>query len=322
MNLRQIGSTGIYVSSVAMGCWPIAGITSPGVTQQDALETVKAALDAGINFFDTAYAYGYDGESERFVGQALRTDRDRVVIATKGGLEWSKDRSQVRDASPRRLRAQCDESLRRLGIDRIDLYYLHAPDPKVSVAESAGALAELKQAGKVAAIGASNLNLRQLREFSEVCPLDAIQPYYNMLQRDIERDVLPWCIENNVSVMAYWPLLKGLLAGRISRDHVFDARDSRRKYPMFEGSEWEKNHDFVDVLRGIAAECGSSVAQLVIAWTIHRPGITAALCGAKRPEQIRENAGAIGRRLSEEHVARIDRAIEARGPIASRSPVA
>ncbi len=321
MRLRQIATTDIYVSSVAMGCWPIAGITSPGVTEQDSLATLQAAFDSGINFFDTAYCYGYDGESERLVGRALGRIRRSVVIATKGGLEWSSDRTQVRDARPERLRRQCDESLRRLGTEHIDLYYLHAPDPQVPITESARAFAELRASGKVRAVGVSNCNLEQIEQFSRVCPIDAIQPYYNMLQREIETDVLPWCVENNVSVMVYWPLLKGLLAGRMSRDHVFDAKDSRLKYPMFQGSEWQKNQDFVDLLRPIADECGRSVSQLVINWTIQRPGITVALCGAKRPEQICENAAAMTWSLSDKQLARIERAIEVRGEIVSRAPV-
>ena len=132
---------------------------------------------------------------------------------------------------------------------------------------------------------------------------------------------MPWCVENNVSVMVYWPLMKGLLAGKLPRDHVFDAHDGRKKYPMFQGEEWQKNQDFLDTLRPIAAETGHSVAQVVINWTIQRAGITCALCGAKRPEQIRDNAAALTWQLSSADVERIDRAIEERGPIVSRGAV-
>jgi aryl-alcohol dehydrogenase-like predicted oxidoreductase len=142
-----------------------------------------------------------------------------------------------------------------------------------------------------------------------------------MLQREIEAAQLPWCREHGVSVVVYWPLMKGLLAGKLARDHVFDARDGRRKYPMFQGEEWTRNQDFLDELRPIAAEAGKSVAELVINWTIHQPGITAALCGAKRPEQIRANAGGMGWRLSANHMERIQQAIARRGTVASRGAV-
>src|SRR5690606_816295 len=156
--LRRLGTSDLDVSAVAMGCWPIAGITSVDVTQADSLRTLQAALDAGINFFDTAYCYGYDGESERMIGRALKHRRDEIVIASKCGIHWGPDRTQQKDARPETIRRQCDESLQRLGTDRIDLYYLHAPDPDTPLAESAGALAELRRSGKVRAVGVSNFH--------------------------------------------------------------------------------------------------------------------------------------------------------------------
>src|SRR5262249_17020388 len=151
----------------------------------------------------------------------------------------------------------------------------------------------------------SNATSEQLAEFAAVCPLTAYQPHYNMLQREIEASQLPWCRARGVSVIVYWPLMKGLLAGKLARDHVFDPRDGPPKDPMFHGDEWRKNQDFLDKLRPIAAEAGKSVAELVINWTIHQPGITAALCGAKRPEQIIANAGGMGWRLSADQLARV-----------------
>ena len=318
---RPIGRTALTVTPIAMGCWPIAGITSLGVTEAESLATLAAAVDSGLNFFDTAYCYGYDGESERMVGQALRPLRDRVVIATKGGISWNAERQQVRDGRPETLLRQCDESLARLGMDVIDLHYLHAPDPAVPVAESAGAFRELLDAGKIRSVGVSNFTLEQLQEFHAVCPISAFQPHFNMLQREIESSQLPWCQANHVSAMIYWPLMKGLLAGKMARNHQFDERDGRRKYPMFSGVEWERNQDFLDQLRPIAAERDVSVAQVVLNWTIQRAGITVALCGAKRPEQIRDNAATLGWQLTAEDIARIDAAIVARGPVASRSAV-
>jgi aryl-alcohol dehydrogenase-like predicted oxidoreductase len=318
---REIGRTGIFVTPLAMGCWPIAGITSIDVTVEQSEATLAAAFDAGINFFDTAYCYGYDGESERMIARILGPRRREIVIATKGGIVWGADKKQIRDGRPESIRRHCEESLRRLKTDCVELYYLHAPDPSIPVAESATAFRDLIDSGKIRAAGLSNATTDQLREFHAVCPLAAYQPHYNMLQREIESDQLPWCVERNVSVMVYWPLMKGLLAGKLPRDHQFDPKDGRRKYPMFHGEEWRRNHDFLDGLRLIAAEIGTSVAQLVLNWTIQRPGISVALCGAKRPDQIRDNAGAMTWRITEQQMVRINQLIAQRGESASRGAV-
>lgn len=321
MEYRPLGSTGIQVSAVAFGAWPISGVTSLDVNERDSLETLAACFDAGVNFLDTAYCYGRNGESERLIGRVVRGRRDRVVIATKGGIHWGPDGKQARDASAATLRRQCEESLRRLETDRVDLLYLHAPDPAVPLAESAAALRELLDEGKTRSVGASNCTVAQLEEFSAVCPLAACQPHYNMLQREIEADVLPWCRAAGVAACVYWPLMKGLLAGKLPRDHVFPPGDGRAKYPMFQGHEWQRNQDFLDRLRAIAAESGHTVSQIVINWTIHRPGVTSALCGGKRPDQVRENAGGAGWRMSDEQLRRIDQALAERGTPVSRAAV-
>lgn len=320
MEPRQLGQTSIEVSAIAMGCWPISGMTSMGVTVEDSLATLTTAVDEGVRFFDTAYCYGANGESERLIGQALGTRRGEIVIATKGGLHWKSGKME-HDGTPETLKLQCEKSLRRLQTDHVDLLYLHAPDPKVPIEESAGGLKELLESGKTRSVGLSNGTLLQTKAFHAVCPLSAIQPHYNMLQREIEADLVPWCVENGLSICVYWPLLKGLLAGKLARDHVFDPRDGRRKYPMFQGAEWVKNQDLVDDLRSIANDVGISLSALVLRWTIGQPGITSALCGAKRPDQIRENAQAQRIELSEEVRRRIDRALERRGPAVSKSAV-
>ncbi|MFN0195265.1 MAG: aldo/keto reductase [Planctomycetaceae bacterium] len=320
MNLRPLGQTPLLVTPVAMGCWPIAGITSIDVTEAQSLATLAAAFEAGINFFDTAYCYGYDGESEKMIARALGQHREQLVIASKGGIHWV-DKKQARDGSPATIKRQCAESLRRLDTEYIDLYYLHAPDPNCPVGKTAEAFRDLLDAGTIRASGISNCNRAQLEEFAAICPLTAYQPHYNMLQREIEASELPWCREHNVAAVIYWPLMKGLLAGKLPRNHRFDERDGRRKYPMFQGTEWEKNQDFIDALREIADEIGTTLAQLVINWTIRQPGITAALCGAKRPDQIRNNAAAMTWSLTPEQLARIDQAIAERGPIISRGAV-
>jgi aryl-alcohol dehydrogenase-like predicted oxidoreductase len=305
------------VSPVALGCWPIAGVTTLDTNETDSIATIQACFDLGINHLDTAYVYGPRGESETLVGRAIAGRRDEMVIATKCGIHYEGS-AMVNDGRPERLRDECEQSLRRLGTDHVELLYLHAPDENVPIEESAGALRALMQEGKTRSVGASNCTIEQLEAFAAVCPLAAVQMPYNMLQRDIEQRTIPWCREWNIAVTVYWPLMKGLLAGRLERDHQFNDRDSRRKYPMYQGEEWQKNQDFVARLREAAVVSGHTVAQLVINWTINQPGITSALCGAKRRWQVEELAGAMGRSLSQRQVVMIDSALAERGKAAAK----
>jgi aryl-alcohol dehydrogenase-like predicted oxidoreductase len=314
---RPLGDTGLMVAPVALGCWPIAGVTTIDVNEADSLATIRACFDLGINHLDTAHVYGPNGESENLIRRAVGDRRDELVIATKCGIHFEGDQ-MVTDGHPEQLRRECEESLRRLGTDHVELLYLHSPDKTVPIEESATTLRDLVAAGKTRAVGASNCSLEQLQAFHAVCPLAAVQLPYNMLQRDIEQRTIPWCRANDVAVMAYWPLMKGLLAGKLPRDGTLDARDSRRNYPMYQGAEWQKNQDFLDSLRRAASLTGHTVAQLVINWTIHQPGITAALCGAKRPAQIQETAGAMTWTLTDEQQSVISAALVARGPAAAK----
>jgi aryl-alcohol dehydrogenase-like predicted oxidoreductase len=318
---RRIGATDLHISPVALGCWPISGMTTLGTNEADSLATIAACFDSGINFLDTAYCYGANGESERLIATALGNRRDEMVIATKGGAHWNSRGERVLDARPSTLQRECEESLRRLNTDRVELLYLHAPDPTTPLEESATMLRRLLDAGKTRAVGVSNVTLRQLQEFHAVCPVSAVQSPYNMLQREIELDCVPWCRAHQVSVMVYWPLMKGLLAGKLTRDHVFDPRDGRAKYPMFQGQEWHKNQDLVARLGGIAAEAGVTIAQLVVNWTIHQPGITSALCGARRPAQIVETAQAMRWRLTDDQNGRIEAALAERGAAVTKSAI-
>ncbi|MCA9264980.1 MAG: aldo/keto reductase, partial [Planctomycetales bacterium] len=279
-------------------------------------------LDNGVNFLDTAYCYGVDGESERLVGETLLRDhRDEFVVATKCGIHWDGEGQRVIDGRPEVLKHECLISLQRLQADHVDVLYLHAPDPHVPIAESAGALRRIQESGRAVTIGASNMTIDQLAQFHAECPLTVVQPPFNMLQRQIEGDLLPWCRERGISVVIYWPLMKGLLAGKIARNHVFDRDDGRAKYPMFQGEEFQRNQDFVDALRTVAQRREKTVAQVVINWTIHQPGITAALCGAKRAYQIDETAAAMGWQLDEQDLADIAGAIDARGIPVTRAAV-
>jgi aryl-alcohol dehydrogenase-like predicted oxidoreductase len=334
---RPLGHSSVTVGPLGLGCWPLAGMTRAGVTRAAAEATVAAAIDAGITHLDTAYCYGEHGESEQAIGEALGLTaagaedggrrRDAVVLAGKCGIHWEPDasrsppRRQVVDGRPERIRAEVEESLRRLGTDRFDLLYLHAPDPAVPIEDSAGELKRLLDAGKARAIGLSNASVANLERFAVVCPLSACQMQFNMLQRDIEADVLPWCMRHGVAVVAYWPLMKGLLAGKMRRGQEFPADDSRRKYPIFAGDEFARNLDFVDALRPVAARLGCTLTALVLAWTAEQPGITSVLFGATSPEQVAENAAALRCDLDDAARSTIAAAIQARGPVAGRKGV-
>jgi len=332
--LRRVGGSSLMVGPLGLGCWPLAGMTRAGVTHALAVATVRRAIDEGVAHLDTAYCYGEHGESERAIAEALggRSDtagslRDSVVVAGKCGIHWEPaedsipPRRQVVDGRPETIRAEVEESLTRLDTDRFDLLYLHAPDPATPIEESAGALKQLLDEGKARAIGLSNATVPQLERFAAVCPLAACQMHFNMLQREIERDVLPWCVAHGVGMVVYWPLMKGLLAGTMRRDREFPRSDSRHKYPMFRGEEFARNLDFVDALRPVAARLGHQVPDLVLAWTAEQPGITSVLFGATDPCQVSQNARALACDLDDRARAEIRSAIAARGPVAGRRAV-
>lgn len=287
-----------------MGCWPIAGMTSLNVTDAESINTISAAVDSGINFFDTAHCYGLDGVSERLVGKVLLHRRSEFVIATKCGVHWDTNARKVVDGRSDRLMKECDESLKRLGTDYIDLMYLHEPDPSLPIEESAKALAGMIEAGKVRRAGLSNVNIQQAQAFHKICPIVAVQPPFNLLQQQIKDELVPWCQQNNVSIVNYWPLMKGLLAGKIRRGHEFDPSDKRQTYEIFQGEAFEFAQTVLDGLDIIASELELTAAQLVVAWTINQPFITATLCGAKRDWQIKETAKAMEAKLD---LATLDR---------------
>src|SRR4051812_29920664 len=314
---RPLSDTGLTVSPVALGCWPIAGVTTLDTNDVDSIATIQKCFSVGINHLDTAHVYGPNGESKTLIRRALGNRRNEMVIATKCGIHYENG-TMITDNRPERLRLECDESLRRLGTDRVELLYLHAPDEKVPIADSAAALRKLLEEGKTQSVGVSNFTLEQMEEFHAVCPITAVQMPYNMLQRNIEKHTIPWCRERNIAVMVYWPLMKGLLTGKLQRGQALDERDNRRSYPMYQGDELQKNQDFIDELRKVAASSGHSVAQLVINWTISQPGITSALCGARRPAQIEETAGAMGWQLTDDERTMINAAIAARGTAAAK----
>jgi aryl-alcohol dehydrogenase-like predicted oxidoreductase len=319
---RPVAGSGVEVGPLGLGCWPLAGMTRSGITPAAAAATVAAALDDGIVHLDTAYCYGEAGESERAIATALGgRRREAAVIASKCGIHWEPGRKQCVDGRPERIRDEVEESLARLGTDHVDLLYLHAPDPAIPIEESAGELAKLLSAGKARAVGVSNVTLAQLERFAAACPLSACQMHYNVLQREIEAEILPWCRDHGVAMFVYWPLMKGLLAGGMTRDLVFPTTDSRHKYPMFNGQEFQRNLDFVDALRPVANRLGCAFPDLVLAWTAEQPGITCVLFGATSAEQVHVNARALDCKLDDEARRAIAVAIRDRGPVANRRAV-
>lgn len=291
--LSQLGASDLWVSRVGLGCWPFAGITSLGVDDRLSEETVLAALDSGINLIDTAYSYGFDGRSDRVVATALRRFSGSVVLCSKVGTHYNADRIRTVDGRPDTIKRHTEESLRRLGVERIDLLYLHQPDPNVAVERSAEAFLSLQRRGLIRHVGLSNATVEETDRFHRVCPIVTIQPPFNMLQQSSVKDFRAWCSNHSVGMVVYWVLMKGLFAGKMSRDFQLDQQDRRRSYSMYQGEQWDLNQNFLDALRDIAKRIDWNVARLVVRWSLEQPGITSCLVGAKRPEQIRETAEAL-----------------------------
>ena len=305
MEYRALGESGLTVSVIGMGCWPMAGVGWTGIDDDASLAALETAMDGGITLIDTAYMYGRNGESERLVGRAIAGRRDQIVLATKCGLYWD-GTTLLRDSSRKRILEQVEESLRRLNTDYIDLYQVHAPDEDTPFEETAVTLAELKAQGKIRAIGVSNYDVAQMKSFADHAPLHSDQPPYNPLIRDIEAEILPHCRDNNIGVISYWPLYKGLLTGKYGRGHSFPEGDNRNEDPRFQGEKLAHTLDTLDRLGPIADEYGKSLAQLVIHWIARQPGITSVLCGATRPSQVKQNIEAVGWELSDEHQRQVD----------------
>ncbi|WP_421684272.1 aldo/keto reductase [Stutzerimonas urumqiensis] len=307
MTIEHLHINGIPtpVSRIGLGTWAIGGRLWGGSDDSSSEATIRSAIDRGINLIDTAPAYGY-GHSEEIIGKALAGIRDQVVIATKVGLEWPEQRPR-RNASRARIREEIEASLRRLRTDRIDLYQVHWPDPLTPIEETARELEALRREGKILAIGVSNHSCEQMDAFRAVASLAAVQPPYNLFERAIDADVLPYAREHDLTVLAYGALCRGLLSGRMSAERAFQGDDLRQKDPKFQQPRFGQYLSAVDALTALARDRhGKSMLALAIRWVLDR-GPTIALWGARKPEQLEGIDDAFGWRLSEQDLADIDR---------------
>ncbi len=301
---------GIKVSRIGLGTWAIGGSEWGAVAEDAAIATCLSAVERGISFIDTAPIYGR-GRAEEIVGKVMRAHgrRDAFFIATKAGLEWN-ERGVFANSTPARLRGEIEDSLRRLGTDHIDLYQIHWPDTRVPVAEVAGVLAGFQREGKVRALGVSNFSAAQMEEFRSVVSLASDQPPYNVFERDIDRETLPWCAANGVGVLTYSSLCRSMLGGRVHRGMQFEAGDIRAVDPKFQEPRFSQYMAAVERLTMLAKDrFGKSVAQLAVRWVLDRPGISVALWGAKRPDQLDAVGGVMGWRLDTTTMEEIDRIV-------------
>lgn len=301
---------GVEVSRVGLGTWAIGGTEWGAVAEDAAIATCLSAIERGINLIDTAPIYG-KGRAEEIICKAMRAygRREAFYIATKAGLEWN-ERGVFANSTSARLRRELEDSLRRLGTDYIDLYQVHWPDTRMPVAETAAVLGEFQREGKVRAIGVSNFGVAQMEEFRQVTPLASDQPPYNIFEREIDREVLPWCAANDIAVLTYSSLCRSLLGGRVHRGMAFDPADIRAVDPKFQEPRFSQYVTAVERLTVMARErYGKSVAQLAVRWVLDRPGISVALWGAKRPDQLDAVAGVMGWRLDENAMAEIDQIV-------------
>jgi methylglyoxal reductase len=318
MLMRDL-APGLAASAVGLGTWAIGGWMWGGTDDAAAEDAIRVGLDAGITLIDTAPAYGL-GHAEEVVGRAIRGRRDRVVIATKCGLVWHSTRGPYffsqgglpvhRDLSPAAIRHEVEASLRRLQTDRIDLYITHWQDPSTPIAETVGALQDLRAEGKILAFAASNTLPDELAAYRAAGGIAAVQEEYSMLQRRIETTHLPACRDAGIAAMGYSVLGLGLLSGGITADRVFAGDDQRRDDPRFSPENRARVDRLMQVIRPIASGYGASPSQVVIAWTLAQPGLTFALCGARNPDQARENAGAGRLHLTNTYLKDITEAID------------
>lgn len=307
MRTITLGRSGLNVSRIAFGTWQIGGEWGSFDTDA-AVQAIQLAREQGVNFFDTAQAYGF-GKAESILGKALENDlkrrRDEVVLATKGGVNPGEARP--RDASRANLRDGVEQSLRALGVDHIDLYQVHWPDPETPAEETAGALQELVDEGKIRHTGVSNYDTAQLTAFDRTRAAETLQPPYHLFRRGIEVDPLPYAREHDIGVLAYSPLGSGLLTGALTPESTFDSDDWRAQSSAFQGANLRTNLAVVDRLAEFARSKNVTVSQLAIAWVLAQPGVHVAIAGARKPAHIEASLAAADLELSQDDLNEIDR---------------
>jgi aryl-alcohol dehydrogenase-like predicted oxidoreductase len=286
MEQIALGSSGLKTSRIGLGTWAIGGWMWGGTDEAQSIATIRSAIEHGVTLIDTAPVYGF-GHSEEIVGKALADSslRDKVTIATKVGLAW-KDGAIYRDSRPGRIRKEIEDSLRRLRTDVIDLYQVHWPDLETPIEETALTLEELRRQGKIRAIGVSNYSPKQMDDFRAAAELHAVQPPYNLFEREIDEDVLPYAKRTDLAVLSYGALCRGLLSGRMNRNTQFEGDDLRKVDPKFQGERFIQYLAAVDELNQLAQErFGKSVLALAVRWVLDQ-GPTIALWGARHPGQL------------------------------------
>jgi aryl-alcohol dehydrogenase-like predicted oxidoreductase len=306
MEMIAIGTVPMKGSRIALGTWAMGGWMWGGSDEAECIRTIHEALDRGITLIDTAPVYGF-GHSEEIVGKALADGRRRrASIATKVGLDW-RDGKPFRSATRARIMKEVDDSLRRLRTDVIDLYQVHWPDPDTPIEETAAAMADLQRYGKIRAIGVSNFTTAQMEAFRAVSPLDTAQPPYNLFERGIEQDVLPYCRDRKIVTLAYGALCRGLLAGRMTEATRFTGDDLRKSDPKFQMPRLRQYLEAVDKLDRFARDnYGKRVIHLALRWVLDRSDTNIALWGARRPDQLAPVGEVIGWHLDQSAMAEID----------------
>jgi aryl-alcohol dehydrogenase-like predicted oxidoreductase len=311
LETRTLGTQGLEVGALGLGCMSMSAVYGPG-DDEEATKTIHRAVDLGVTLFDTADIYGATA-NEELVGRALAPHRDQVVLATKFGIVFADDGSLSRstDGRPEYVRSACDASLKRLGVDHIDLYYQHRADPDVPIEETVGAMGELVAAGKVRYLGLSEASAETIRRAAAVHPIAALQSEWSVWARDIEDEVVPTCRELGIGIVAYGPLGRGLLTGTVTDASQLDETDFRRNdQPRFQGDALDQNLKLVDQVRAVAEEHDATPAQVALAWVLTRGDDVVPIPGTKRVQRLEENLGSLRVVLDQGDLARLDELVD------------
>ncbi len=307
MEKTRFGGTECEVSVIVLGTWVTGGWAWGGSDEKESTRAVLRALELGIDFIDTAPVYGF-GKSEEILGKALKEwgSNSGLVIATKCGLEWDENERIRRNSSPERIRYEVDQSLKRLGVDCIDIYQIHWPDFNMPFAKSMEAMIELQQQGKIRWVGLSNFNREQVEECLRHGPVHSLQPPFNLFEREAEKDILPFCQGNNIGTLVYGGLCRGLLTGKFEGSERFPRGDLRRGDPKFKPDRFKNYVSAVNEFREIAAKYAKTPAQFALRWALQQPGVTTVIAGARTAAQVEDNAGVSGWHIDAADLNRVE----------------